>query len=226
HPIDNESNSNFFSYTVYDDSPSFSSVVHGCQPIINYHDRRIALDNPGDDIISNILRLLRSIYGDTPTVVNYYDWRSGYSDYDRSLDLLSIAPSAISDQTTSVTINYYDARLNHPGDDTLLLSNVLGFIRDPIEVNYYRCYLESDDSILLNSSLIRILQHVSHTFIPASYITERQPTSNVIVPGQLANNPRQQLANHITVAGQQPASHIVASGQQTTNHIIVPGHPP
>ncbi|CAG8818414.1 27067_t:CDS:2, partial [Gigaspora margarita] len=216
-------------YTVYDDSPSFSSVVHGCQPIINYHDRRIALDNPGDDIISDILRPLRSIYGDIPIVVNYYDWRSGYCDYDRSPDLLSIAPNAISDQTTSVTVNYYDSRSNHPGDDTILLSNVLGFIRDPIEVNYYRCYFESDDNILLNSSLIPSLQHVSHTFIPANYITERQSTSNVIVPGQLANNnpiPRQQLANHITVAGQQLASHIVASGQQTASHIIVPGHPP
>ncbi|CAG8517151.1 14883_t:CDS:1, partial [Gigaspora rosea] len=77
------------------------------------------------------------------------------------------------------------------------------------------------------------LQHVSHTFIPASYITEQQPASNVIVPGQLANNlpiPGQQLANHITVvAGQQPAtaSHIIASGQQAASHIIVPGrHPP
>ncbi|KAF0510051.1 hypothetical protein F8M41_018511 [Gigaspora margarita] len=149
-------------YTVYDDSPSFSSVVLGCQQKKNYHDRRI-----------------------------------GYSDYDRSPDLFSIAPSVISDQTTSVTVNYYDARPN--------------------------------DNILLNSSLIPSLQHVSHTFIPASYITERQPTSNVIKKRQLANNipvPRQQLTNHKKIAGQQPARHIVSSGQQTKKNTIVPGHPP
>ncbi|RIB19204.1 hypothetical protein C2G38_2036258 [Gigaspora rosea] len=106
-------------------------------------------------------------------------------------------------------INYHEGRnmIDHPGDDTLLLSNIL---------------------VILSN-----LQHVSHTFIPASYITEQQPASNVIVPGQLANNlpiPGQQLANHITVvAGQQPAtaSHIIASGQQAASHIIVPGrHPP
>ncbi|CAG8491616.1 1729_t:CDS:2 [Gigaspora margarita] len=194
--VNNESNN--LSYTVY---PSVSSVVHGCQPIINYYDRRIALDNPGNDIISDILRSLRSIYGDIPTVVNYYDRRPGYGDYDRSPDLLSIAHSAISDQTTLVTVNYYDARSNNPDDDTLLLSNVLEFIHGLIEVNYYRCYSESDDRILLNSSLTPSLQHIDHTFIPGQRIA-----SHTIVPGQ-------QLVSHITVAGQQPASYINFSRQ-------------
>ncbi|CAG8592810.1 19580_t:CDS:2 [Dentiscutata erythropus] len=220
-------------YTVCDDSSSLSPVIPipepiYCQPTINYYDVRKVLDSPGDDNISDLLWLLRFVYGNMPIVVNYYDRRSDYGYYDRSPDVLSIVSGAISDQTTSVTVNYHDARPNY---ETLLLSNVLEFIHDPIKLNYLRWYPESDDSNLLSSLFIPSQQHVNYTFIPgqqpASYIAEQWFTSNVIVPGFVNNTfiPASHIivpGQHITVDGQQPASYIIASGQQTASHIIVP----
>ncbi|CAG8448467.1 8375_t:CDS:2 [Gigaspora rosea] len=146
-------------YTIYDETPRLSSSSAGpisYHPTINYYDFRTTL---GDDIISNVLNIVQS---DIPTVVNYYDFREGYNGDDCSPNLLSIAPSG---QTTSVLVNYCDARPNDYG--ILSLSNVLKYIYDLTDVYYYRYDSESGDSIFLD-----------HITVP------EQPVNHIIDSGE------------------------------------------
>ncbi|CAG8784133.1 45576_t:CDS:2, partial [Gigaspora margarita] len=92
-------------YTIYDEtlklSSSFAGPISYYCPTIDNCDFRTSYD-----IISNVLNIVQS---DIPTVINYYDYREGYNGDDFSPNLLSFAPSG---QTTSVIVNYCDARLN------------------------------------------------------------------------------------------------------------------
>ncbi|KAF0490221.1 hypothetical protein F8M41_021963 [Gigaspora margarita] len=127
-------------YTIYDETPKLSSSFAGpisyyC-PTIDYCDFRTI---SGDDILSDVLNKVQS---DSPTILNYYDYREGYKGDDCSPYLLSFAPSG-SEQNNSVIVNYLDYRPNDYGFQSL--SNIIKNIHDLSDVYYYRYNSESDD---------------------------------------------------------------------------------